>query len=193
MWLKDEGQRPPLPVTGADLAAFFTGFIEETLPMNVKSEDVPLAKRRLRGVKGQVTVAVGSTLKQIVTDEAANVLVLFYSPHCPGSQVILPVFEALAREFKDDEKRVLVKFNMLTNDIPLKHVKVTHFPSLWLWPRDHKDAPIDYKKYNHELEDGDREHSHFELGMMDDFLRHKDHSVREAHHEGGWDDHLMAK
>jgi hypothetical protein len=26
--------------------------------------------------------------------------------------------------------------------------------------------------------------------MMQDFLRHKDHHVRQAHHDGEWDAHL---
>ena len=126
-------------------------------------------------------------------DDSKDVACLFYSPHCPASQAIIPVFDALAKEFASDGTKVLTKLDMLKNDIPMKHIKVTHYPSLWLFPRGHKDAPIDYKNYNHEADDGDREHSHYELGMMIDFIRHKDHHVREAHHDGGFFTHINDK
>ena len=47
------------------------------------------------------------------------------------------------------------------------------------------------RDFNHEATDGDRnEHTHYEWGMMEDFLRHKDHRVRQAHHDGSWDEHI---
>ena len=103
-----------------------------------------------------------------------------------------PVYTKLAQLLKEkgEDSIVLTKLNMDKNDIPLRHIKVTHFPALWVWPAGDKSNPVDFGDYNHAKQDGDSGHSHFELGMMEDFIRHKDHHVREAHHDGAWDAHL---
>ena len=66
------------------------------------------------------------------------------------------------------------------------------YPALWLWPRGRKDRPLEYAEYSHERTDGDgKRHSHYELGMILDFLSNtKDHHVRSVHTDGGHADHL---
>jgi hypothetical protein len=44
----------------------------------------------------------------------------------------------------------------------MKHIKVTHYPCLWFFPRGAKGQPVDYRNFNHQDEDGDSEHTHYE-------------------------------
>jgi len=94
---------------------------------------------------------------------------------------------------EEDEVVVVARMDLTENDIPVRGVSVRHYPSLWLWPRGQKHAPLEYGLYNHEREDGlAREHSHYELGMVLDFLTHgEDRAVRPVHGDGDFFAHLM--
>ena len=142
---------------------------------------------------------------------------LFYSPRCPGSQLVLPVMDAAARRaaFVLDQRRqaravepdpgtgpgpggkaeqpqglLVTRMDLTANDIPLRGVGVRSYPALWLWPAGGKGRPLEYAAYNHERE-GARGHSHYELGMVVDFLTRRDHAVRHPHTDGGYFDHLF--
>jgi thiol-disulfide isomerase/thioredoxin len=196
------------------------GFLNKTLPLSVKSSPPPRpqAKSSLRAGElskpstSSAMVLVGSTFKNVVLDESKDVAVLFYAPWCPGSQLVEPVIDAAAgrvrlilrerRAFSlaldssvyiDDEDAVVVaKMDLTENDIPVRGISVRAYPSLWLWPRGRKSEPLEYSKYNHEREDGQNSHSHYELGMVLDFLTHfENHTVRSVHHDGGYFDHLF--
>mmetsp|Transcript_26870 Transcript_26870/g.54086 ORF Transcript_26870/g.54086 Transcript_26870/m.54086 type:complete len:88 (+) Transcript_26870:526-789(+) len=83
--------------------------------------------------------------------------------------------------------------DLTQNDIPIRGISVHHYPSVWLWPRGQKGAPLDFSLYNHEREDAgttEGPHSHYELGMLVDFITHVDHDVRPVHNDGGVFDHL---
>ena len=92
----------------------------------------------------------------------------------------------------DDDDVLLVKMDLTISDIPVRGVSVRTYPALWLWPRGRKDRPLEYAEYSHERTDGDgKRHSHYELGMILDFLSNtKDHHVRSVHTDGGHADHL---
>jgi len=101
---------------------------------------------------------------------------------------------ANADEEDDDGNDIIVaKMDLTQNDIPIRGISVHHYPSVWLWPRGQKGAPLDFSLYNHEREDAgttEGPHSHYELGMLVDFITHVDHDVRPVHTDGGVFDHL---
>ena len=189
----DIGQSPPEPVTGAELLAFFQGFLDGTLNLSVKSAALPVSERRLRGRVGSVTTLVGSNFEEVVMDDTKDVAVFFYAPWCGASKMVLPVVERVAEKLQRQNVDTVVvgKMDLTENDIPIKGVSVRFYPALWLWPRSNKAPPLDYSAFNHQHEDGDSSHTHYELGMVFDFLTEPDHQVREAHHTGSFVEHLF--
>ena len=127
------------------------GFVDETLPLRLKSERAPdlsaLAGRRLRGAAGSVTRLVTSTFMDVVMDPTKDVAVLFYSPLCPASRAVEPVYDKVAKEIAASEPGlVLAKLDLEHNDIPARRlVMVRHYPCLWFFPKGEKGRPVNYR------------------------------------------------
>lgn len=210
-WRPEIGQPPPEYISGRELADFFLGFLNQTLPLVVKSSPVPQNSKSLAGA----TEIVGSNFIDIVMDESKDVAVFFYAPWCGGSNLVRPIIdraadvvreivqpkevvsrqmdnEAALKTVKGRDEVAVVKMDLTVNDIPVRGISVRTYPALWLWPRGRKHSPLEYAAYNHERTDGDGgRHSHYELGMVLDFLTDiREHRVRSVHTEGDYADHL---
>eukprot|EP00475_Leptophrys_vorax_P037569 TRINITY_DN648_c0_g1_i9.p1 TRINITY_DN648_c0_g1~~TRINITY_DN648_c0_g1_i9.p1 ORF type:complete len:332 (-),score=98.76 TRINITY_DN648_c0_g1_i9:344-1339(-) len=118
-------QSPP------DLFAFLQQFQHRTLRMLVRSAPAPTAIH----MPGTVREVVASTFESIVLDPKKNVFLLIYSPRCGGSIAFQPSSQELAKELEGDEDILIARMDGTVNDLPIRGIPLTHYPSAFLFPR----------------------------------------------------------
>lgn len=102
-----------------------------------KSEPIPESNN------GPVKVLVGKNWDEIVNDATKNVFVEFYAPWCGHCKTLAPKYEVLGERFANSNDVIIAKIDGTANDVE-SHVEVRGFPTLVLYTKDGKTAPISY-------------------------------------------------
>ena len=123
-------------LTTDSLSAHFQGFLDKTLPANVKSQEVPADN------DGAVRVVVGKSFDSEVLENEKDVFVEFYAPWCGHCKSLAPKWEELGGMFADNDNVVIAKVDATENDTP---AKVQGFPTLIFYPAGKKDQPMPYE------------------------------------------------
>ncbi|ELR13716.1 protein disulfide isomerase associated 4, putative, partial [Acanthamoeba castellanii str. Neff] len=92
---------------------------------------------------GPVKVVVGTTFDDLVIDNDNDVLVKFYAPWCGHCKDLIPIYEEVAARFANEEEVVIAEFDSTEND--QARVTIKGFPTIYLFPADHKDEPIKFE------------------------------------------------
>ena len=81
--------------------------------------------------------------KEVIADESRDVLLEFYAPWCGFCTKLTPQYEELGRKYKDETSLLIAKCDFTANT-KIKHpkVKISSFPTLFLFPKKLKKAPI---------------------------------------------------
>jgi len=74
-------------------------------------------------------------------DTTKDVFIEFYAPWCGHCKALAPKYEQLGEEFKNVDGVVIAKIDGTENDTP---VDIAGFPTLYLYPANRKDKPIQY-------------------------------------------------
>ena len=84
-----EGVRFTMP-EDTEIREFVEAFFDDELTAHVKSEPVPVPKKKAKSKKGTVTKVVGQTFSSIVENPAKNVLVMLHVQWCPMCTSFMP-------------------------------------------------------------------------------------------------------
>jgi thiol-disulfide isomerase/thioredoxin len=125
-----DSKTPQLP---SDLFNFIQQFQHRTLRMLIRSAPVPEDHNNHQ--LGTVKEVVASTFEEVVLNSDKNVFLLVYSPRCGGSIAVQPVFQEIAKELEYDSDILIARMDGTQNDIPVRGVPLTHYPSAFLFPR----------------------------------------------------------
>ncbi|KAK9449854.1 thioredoxin-like domain-containing protein [Limtongia smithiae] len=140
-------------LTEAGLIEFLTAFDAGELSPTIKSQPTPESQ------DGPVWIVTANTFKDIVYDDAKDVLVEFYATWCGHCKKLAPTYEELGEIFWNDEelksKVSIAKIDTPNNDVP---DEVRGFPTIKLYPAGDKENAIEYE--------GDRT-----LQSLSDFIR----------------------
>ena len=88
-------------------------------------------------------VLVGKTLEQQVMDSTKDVVVMFYAPWDKHSKNLYPLYEEIAKDFKNQKDLLIAKFDAHSNDVHL--VDVEFYPTVIMWPANDKSRPVVFK------------------------------------------------
>lgn len=132
--------------TAANLEAFALAVVDGTAPRRTKSAAVPAEP-----TENGVTIVVGSTFDAIVKDPTKDVLLEVYAPWCGHCKALTPIYEKLAKRFKDIDSVVIAKMDGTENEVP--DVEVQGFPTIMLFPAEKDAKAIDYNEPTRELKD----------------------------------------
>jgi len=117
---------------------WFDGVKSGKFKYQSKSEPIPENN-------GPVTVIVGKNFDEIVHDKNKDVLVEFYAPWCGHCKSLVPEYEKLATAFEKIDDIVIGKIDLTANDVDTTHFEVKGFPTILLYKRDAKDAPLQFQ------------------------------------------------
>jgi len=150
-------------VTNEDVPLFLVSSLSETGIKKYRPEDVSLTEENMRSflksykagelkphLKSQdlpedwdanpVKVLVSKNFNSIAMEEGKAVFVEFYAPWCGHCKNLAPIWDELGDHFKNDDKIVIAKIDMIANE--LENVKITGFPTIKLFAED--NTVIDY-------------------------------------------------
>eukprot|EP01061_Rhynchopus_euleeides_P036030 TRINITY_DN606_c0_g2_i1.p2 TRINITY_DN606_c0_g2~~TRINITY_DN606_c0_g2_i1.p2 ORF type:complete len:520 (+),score=274.82 TRINITY_DN606_c0_g2_i1:102-1562(+) len=122
-------------------------FTEKKLSPHVKSE-----KPAPKAAAGKVQVVVGKSFDRIVMDTTKDVLLEAYAPWCGHCKRLEPVYNDLAKAFKNSKNLVIAKIDSTANEVSNKAYKAGGFPTILFAPANDKANPIKYEGQR-ELED----------------------------------------
>lgn len=123
-------------LTVKSVGKFVDAFVAGKLEPSIKSEPVPEKQ------DGPVTVIVAHTFKDIVHDDAKDVLVEYYAPWCGHCKALAPKYDELAGLFAHSADQVTIaKVDATANDVP---EEIQGFPTIKLYPAGKKSSPVDY-------------------------------------------------
>eukprot|EP00042_Codosiga_hollandica_P053837 m.715195 g.715195 ORF g.715195 m.715195 type:complete len:497 (-) comp58786_c0_seq4:3686-5176(-) len=92
---------------------------------------------------GNVRVLAGNSLKSVIDTDKKDTFVLFYSPLCPQSSEIAPVWTEVANQLKKRKDVIVAKMDITANDYP-PYFRVQQIPAL-MWVDDRrKTSPVPY-------------------------------------------------
>ncbi|EDQ87496.1 uncharacterized protein MONBRDRAFT_27243 [Monosiga brevicollis MX1] len=109
---------------------FIADFEADKLESHVKSEANPEPD-------GDVVVATGKTIDEILNAPGKDVLIEAYAPWCGHCKKLAPVFSELATKFKDEDSVTVAKIDATANDLPAS-LPVSGYPSIFWVPADSK-------------------------------------------------------
>lgn len=149
-FLASGGKKYALPedekVTAAALEAFALAVVDGTAARRTKSAAVPAEP-----TENGVTIVVGSTFDSIVKDPTKDVLLEVYAPWCGHCKALTPIYEKLAKRFKDIDSVVIAKMDGTENEVA--DVEVQGFPTILLFPAEKDAKAVDYNEPTRELKD----------------------------------------
>jgi len=123
-------------ITVAAIEKFVDSFLDGSLAPSIKSEPIPETQ------EGPVTVVVAHNYKDIVLDDAKDVLIEFYAPWCGHCKNLAPKYEQLASAYAiHSDKVTIAKCDATLNDVA---DDIKGFPTIILYPAGKKDSPVDY-------------------------------------------------
>jgi len=125
-------------LTAKKIGAFVKDFVGGKIKASIKSEPIPEKQDTA------VHVVVANSYKDIVLDDAKDVLIEFYAPWCGHCKALAPTYEKLAELYSSPEfssKVTVAKVDATLNDVP---DEVSGFPTIKLYPAGAKDSPIEY-------------------------------------------------
>lgn len=106
------------------LFTLFTNWKEKKIEFDYLSEDIPTKQ-------GDVYTLVAHTFDKIVNDKEKDVVVFFSSPHCGHCKKVEPIYEELARHYKDDPNIIISKINCKENELEFI---IGSFPTFYIYP-----------------------------------------------------------
>ena len=125
-------------LTEKKIGAFVQDFVGGKVQASIKSEPIPEKQDTA------VHVVVAHSYKDIVLDDAKDVLIEFYAPWCGHCKALAPTYEKLAELYSSSDfssKVTVAKIDATLNDVP---DEVSGFPTIKLYPAGSKDSPIEY-------------------------------------------------
>lgn len=124
-------------VTTESVIEFFNDWNNGRLKPFFKSEPIPEKNDE------PVKVIVGKNFADIVTNSDDDVLVEFYAPWCGHCKQLAPIYDSLAKRIAHVKNVVIAKVDATANEI--EGVDIRGFPTIKLFPRGRKHAPIDFE------------------------------------------------
>ncbi|CAH1801003.1 unnamed protein product, partial [Owenia fusiformis] len=131
----------PDPLTKANVRNLVNGLNTKTLEPYWRSANVPQKKDEL---DNGVRVLVSLNFDDVVGDQEKHVFVMFYTPWCAQCKKLMPDWEKLAEDYKDNEDIIIAKIDMIDNE-------VKEFATLYSWPvfklfPKYKDTFVNFKE-----------------------------------------------
>merc|ERR1711990_801850 len=133
---KYEAPTKPADLTIDNIGSFIDDVLAGKIKPHLKSESVPEPNDE------PVTVVVGTEFEKIVKDPTKDVLVKYYAPWCGHCKKLAPIWEDLAKHYKDNNDLVIAKFDATANEA--EGVEVRGYPTLIFYPKDNK-AGVSYE------------------------------------------------
>lgn len=113
---------------------------------HLKSEQVPEVL-----VENNVKIAVGILFHRMVTFNPKDVFINFYAPWCIHSKELLPIWEEVATQLKDEPDLDVIKMNAVGNEVP-SLIEVPQYPTVYFIPKTTKQLiKYDLGKNLHEF------------------------------------------
>ena len=121
---------------------FIDKFRKNKLEPFYKSEPIPKENN------GNVFKLVGKSFEKEVLNSNKDVLIKFYAPWCGHCKKLAPVYEQLAKRYKDNNNLLIAEIDATENEIP--GVSISGYPTVKFWRGVDKKV-IDYN-YERSLE-----------------------------------------
>ena len=122
---------------------FLTDYFDGKLMYEIKSESASEHSTLESGVK----IVTGNTFNELVMREnKKHSLVQFYAPycgHCKRFNVIFNELATIIHDFHWDSIIDVMTIDITKNDIMHSEVNIHEVPTVYLFPRDQKDSPIE--------------------------------------------------
>ena len=141
------------------LKEFLDSYLSGKLQPFYRSQKVPKKQ------KGPITVVVGDTLRDIVFDPTKNVILEVYAPWCKHCKAFEPIYNKIAKKYKDDKSVLVAKIDGHSNDLP-PDFDHEGFPYLFLIQAKDHAVPIKYT--------GDREYEAIVKFIENEVIRPSD-------------------
>lgn len=122
----------------ANIEKFLKDFLDNKLIPTLKSEPIPKTQDTA------VYKVVGKSFNEVVIETDKNVLVEFYAPWCGHCKNFEPVYEEIAKEFKNEGSDIVIaKMDATENEV--EGVNIAGFPTIRLYQAGNKPNFIEYE------------------------------------------------
>jgi len=129
----DENKFP----TTKELRKWLDNVVSGEVKPALKSDPIPVDN------EDPVFVAVGKTVKDVVSQSDKDVLLEIYAPWCGHCQQLAPVYEQLAKSLESVESILIAKLNGETNQYAhIANGLMEGYPTILLFPAKRKNDPV---------------------------------------------------
>lgn len=124
-------------ITTASIIAFYENFIRGSISPSLKTEPLPKSN------DDPVTILVGRSYEEAVSQAQKDVFVLLHAPWCKHSKLVYPVWDALAEHLKPIKNLVVAKMDATANEVD--GLQITGVPLILFYAANNKTSPITFK------------------------------------------------
>ncbi|RWS28833.1 Protein disulfide-isomerase A3-like protein [Leptotrombidium deliense] len=111
--------------TVKNFGRYIEDFKKGDVAPHLKSED-PVTDNDERDVK----VVVAATFPQMISFTKKDVFIAFYAPWCIHSKEMLPIWDELGRQLKNEPNLEIAKMDAVANEVP-KQFEVPQYPTIY--------------------------------------------------------------
>uniref|UniRef100_A0A4W4FMV1 protein disulfide-isomerase n=2 Tax=Electrophorus electricus TaxID=8005 RepID=A0A4W4FMV1_ELEEL len=130
-------QLPSDQLDAQTLTDFCQSYLQGKAKPKLQSEPIPDGWD-----KQPVKELVGMNFERVAFNPDKNVLVLFYAPWCPESQMLFILWEELAEHYSDSGDVVVSRIDITANDV---HIRMTdRYPTIKLFPAVYDERVVSY-------------------------------------------------